>query len=119
MVSEESIEFLGEGLFGYKSDRFVDRLSAFEEEDGGDVADAETDRDGRALVHIGLTHSGAAFILVGNLLHNGSQSLAGTTPCSPKIYHSDRIVLQYLVEVFFCDCDFHDININFVDMLIC
>ena len=106
-MSEEGIEFLGEGLFGHEAYGLVDGLAAFEEEDGGHVADAELRGEVAALVDVGGAHDGASFIFFLYLLDARGEGFAWAAPCGAEVDHDGFVCADDAVEVFFCD--FHNV----------
>ena len=83
----------------------VDGLATLEEEDGGDVADAELGGEVGALVDVGGTDDGAAFVLGGDLLDAGCEGFAGTAPGGAEVNHYGQRLLHDGVEVETCHKD--------------
>lgn len=104
---QQSVEFLGQGALLDSAHALVFQLAVFEEEYGGDVADAEAGGDVGHFFDVGFADGGAAFVVIGNFLHDGGEGFAGATPSGTKIDHDDRIVFQNLVKILFSDSDFH------------
>ena len=82
------------------SDPLTDQLTALEDEERRDAADAEAGRDLRVLVDVELGHLGLALVLVGELIDERSDLLARTTPRRREVDEDGDVGLEdQLVEV--------------------
>ena len=72
----------------YAHERF-DHFAIFHDEDGGDAAYAELDRQTGILVHINLRHHHIVRQVGCRFIQNGCEHLAGTAPGRPEIQQTD------------------------------
>ena len=83
---EDGFEFLFKCALRGCADNFVDNFASFDEEDGGDVADAEFGYEVIGVFFdVDLAYDGLAFVLVGQFLDGWADFAAWAAPCSPEV----------------------------------
>lgn len=105
---QKGVELIGEAVLGHSSHALVLQLAVLEEEDGGDVTDAEAGGDVGAFLDVGFADSHAAIILLGDFVDYGGELLARPTPGGAEVDHDYRVVFENLIEVLVGDIQFHD-----------
>jgi hypothetical protein len=68
-----------------RADMGADHLAALEQQQGGDVADAVLGGQRAVLVHVDLGDLDLARVLVGGLVEQGRDGLAGAAPDGPEV----------------------------------
>src|SRR5690242_19985580 len=71
------VEHLLERVLVGQSDHLLDQLTALEQQERRDPADAEAHRCRRVLVHVHLRHDEAAIVVVRELVHRRREAAAG------------------------------------------
>ena len=79
------VDFRHQLLFLDHADVTVNELTVLDEDQCGDVHDAELHGDVAVLVGVALADHGFAFKLGGDLLHDGSDASARAAPGCPEI----------------------------------
>ena len=75
------------------ADDLIHQLSALEEQDGGNGADAVLGGDRRIGVHIHLPDlETLGLVLLGQLLHDGGDHAARPAPRRPEVHHGETLV---------------------------
>src|SRR3954469_6049387 len=76
-----------------------DDLTALEEEQRGDAADAELGRGVRVVVDVQLADHDLAVVIPGELVHRRRQALAGPAPFRPEVHQDGLAAVDRAVEV--------------------
>ena len=96
---EQLIHLFHKGVLLRGAHLLIHHLAVFEEEDGGDVADAILSDNGVVLVHIDFADGDAAVVFFGQLVDDGAYHAAGATPLCPKVEHHGATCAQHFLVV--------------------
>lgn len=91
---QEGVQFFNQNVFRNSADALVHQLTIFQEDDGGDVANAVFHANLAVVVHIDLSDDGFAVILFRQFFDNGTDHAAGTAPFGPEINDHRLIAVQ-------------------------
>lgn len=108
MGLEQSVEFVGQSAFLNQSDAFVFDFAIFDEQHGGNVADAVSGGDGGALLHVGGADDGSVGVFGGDFIDDGGQGFAGAAPGGTEIDHHGFVGFDEFIKGFFCNCCAHN-----------
>ena len=86
-VLQQGLDLLFQYGLGLCAYQLANLLSVLEEQDGGDVADAELYCQLFVLLDVAFADDDLAVILLGKFADDRSQHAARTAPCCPEIYY--------------------------------
>lgn len=85
------------------SDELLSNFAVLDEEDRGDITHAEAAGEFFVLVDVTLPDRHTTFILLCELLDEGTYHLAGTAPCGPKVHYHGLAISNKGLEVLAVD----------------
>lgn len=98
----ERVQFGQNGIFGGGANDGIHQLAVLEEEQGGDGSHIVAASNPSAFIYIDLTNFGGACFFGCDLVDNGGNHLAWTTPWGPKVDEDGNIGGHYFaIEVIF------------------
>ena len=110
---ELCLELAREHVFRRHAHLLVYHLAIFENQKGRDIADAKLHGDFAFFVYVHFAYDGTAFKVLGELVHDGTNHTARTTPSGPKVYKYGGIRFQdKVLEVAFCNFKCHRYGFN-------
>ena len=98
------VDFRHQLLLADHADVTIHKFTVLDEDQRGDVHDAELHGDVAVFVGVAFADHGFALKFGGNLLHDGSDAPARTAPCRPEINDDKLVALNLGFKIFIVNC---------------